>query len=1552
MEEDLDGEALSTVPKPVDPPEVVRLALELARVVAAVHQRGVVHRDVNPANIVLAGPERSPHLVDFALATTFADVRPGFTHQNEIVGTLPYLAPEQTGRTGRAVDRRADLYGLGATLYELATGRPPFGTGDPLRLSHDHLARAPVPPAQANSAVPAPLSDVIMHLLEKEPDRRYQTADGLAHDLAQLQAQPAEPLTLGASDFPARLSPPARLVERDEELTALEDAFSRATEGRCRGVLISGASGIGKTALIDELRAIASAGDGWFVTGKFDQYRRDQEFDGVRQAFRALGRLLLAEPEDQLAGLRERLWRGLGPNAGLAAAVLPEFAVLLNATPDPGDPLTAQVRAKRVAVEILRAVTSHRRPVVFAIDDLQWAPRTPLSFVDAVFSGEEEFDGLLLVGAYREDEVDAMHPLSSMLSRWPSCPVALARVRLDSLSTAGVTGMLVDTLRLDEPKAGALAEVIAPYTGGNPFDVIQLLNVLRHDGVLRAGARGWHWDISALRRRVGTADVGRLAQARADVMPAATRDLLDAMACLAGRVDLDTLGAATDLTPAEVSERLTEAVEDGLLVVEPGERDVVRFQHDRARESILDRQRPRGQRELRLRLARRLAERSDLVAVAAEQYAAVVDEVTDPDERRRVVDLLCRAAQEATMLSNHAVVERVLSTATPVADASDGTLLRVQNGRHAALYSLGRLDEADEVYRDIVRLSTPIQRVEATVIQVSSLTNRNQPHEAIDLALDLLRRLGWPVPLPHERKAGIERGLKVLNRWLDSPEADDVRRPEVTDPVTRAVGSLMGQVMAPAYFCDHETLAWVAFETARVWAEDGPCRTLVPPISHLAAVTLTLWQDYRTGFRATRRILAMAEARGYEPEAAHASFVYAVGTGHWFDPLEGNVLLAQRAREGLLDSGDLQKTCHSYFATLPQLLDCGSTVEEFTAETETALAFAQRTGNDDSAVTFRAYQRLARSLVGPVPDTAPCPDGLAGNVKTRSHVLTTRALTAVLRDDWSEVDRYTADLAALLPAAASGYPSATAQVIRALALCRAIPTTPAGRRADLVSELDSVVDWLGARAADAPENFRHLLRLVEAERAWAVGDFRAAVSAFDAAQHEVMTRRRPWHRAFILERSARFYLAHGVEHAGHSLLAEARETYLAWGAVAKAAQLDWAYPIRQNHPATPPRQPGITRRSKLSTGAIDLLGILNASQTISSETNIDRLRSRVVDVVSALTGATRIHLLMRTEDGLDWASPSPGGCERMVTLGQPGGERLVPLTVVRYAERTGEPLVVADATIDDRFARDPYLVELDRCALLAVPVLSRGHLRALLVLENHFIREAFSVERLDAVMLIAGQLAVSLDNALVYASLEHKVAERTEQLALANERLARVNGRLEELSSTDALTSLANRRRLEEVLSAEWHRAQRTGAPLSLAMVDIDHFKAYNDHFGHAAGDKCLRRVATQLLLSVRDADLVARFGGEEFAVVMPNTSIEAARQVTERLRVAIAALAEPHIVSEGQVVTVSIGAAARHPAEADTVEHLLERADRALYQAKRAGRNRVITPEPTPLVG
>ncbi|WP_433274618.1 protein kinase domain-containing protein [Pseudonocardia xinjiangensis] len=1361
---DLGGTSLAGRATPLDVNELIRLGSGLARAVAAIHRRGVMHRDITPSNIMISD-DGAPCLLDFALATSFAEIRPEFTHHTEIVGTLAYLAPEQTGRTGQSVDQRADLYSLGATLYELATGEPPFGSGDPLRLTHDHLARVPVAPAEVNPAVPAPLSEIVMRLLEKEPDHRYQSAEGVAHDLEWLRDARARPAAarfrIGEHDVPLRLLPPSRLVGRDAEAAALEAAFEEALAGRCQGVLVSGAPGVGKTALVDQLRTVVTARNGWFVAGKFDPYRRDLVFNAVHQAFRALGRMLLAEPDDELAEVRDRGLAALGPNAGLLSATVPEFETLLGVPPDAGDPLTAQARAQQVGMHGLRAVASRERPVVMFLDDLQWGGRTPLGFVDLVLS-EEPVEGLLLVGAYRDSDVDVAHPMAALLSRWRD-QTGVRRLRLDNLPVPSLVTLVAEMLHVDRARAAGLVEMVNAHTSGNPHETVELLNALQREGVLTATATGWRWDDAAARARLGESEVAGLLAARVEAMPPTSRAVVEAMACLGGRAEVNLLQTVTDAPAGVLDRQLAPALDEGVLVVEPGVREAVRFRHDRTREVILHGLDPQRRRDLQLTMARRLSGVGELFAVAAEQYLPVIDAVSDGAERQRVVALLRRAAEQAALIGEDTLVNALLAGALPLIDPADtASLVAVHTGRHAALYSLGRLDDADEEYRVLRRLCpSAIQRVHATALQARSLTHQARFAEAIELGLDSLRAFGVTVPAADRLADELDQQFEYLYRWLDDTEAaDDLGRPELTDPTLLAATRLIDAVLPAAYFvADHALQAWLSLEVVRIWLEDGPGPTLVSPACVAAFHAVAQRGDSATGYRALRRILAAGEARGYEPDTSHARRVFAI-LSCWFEPIENGLHATQRAREGLIAGGALEYAGYTYHPTVYYVLDCAPTLDDVIAHVEAGLAFVRRTGSEQTGQWLDSHLWLADVLRGEgsaAIGTAVPTDRYADNPLALFHAHLNRAIAALVFGHGVELARHTAAAMPLLPAVLGNYPTAVAHLLRGLAVAEQARAAHGDERAALLSELDEVTRWLAARAADAPDNFLHLLRLVEAERAWAVGGFQGAVLAFDAARREVSRRQRPWHRAVIAEHAARFYLAHGIGQAGYDLLAQAREEYLSWGATAKVGQLDWAYPILRRHPdaAAEARgdEPGdvLHQRAALTTGTIDLLGILSASQALSSETSIQRLHARVAQVLGAMTGATGVQLLLWSDDHHDWLLPSSDGGTAPVR--GTGNEHSVPLSVLRYVQRIGEPLVVADATRDDRFARDPYLADLDCCSLLAVPILSRGTLRAQLLLENQLIRGAFTAERLDAVTLIAGQLAVSLDNAQLYGEL-------------------------------------------------------------------------------------------------------------------------------------------------------------------------------------------------------
>ncbi|CAM3369357.1 AAA family ATPase [Polaromonas hydrogenivorans] len=1372
-------------------PALLALALQLTQTVAAMHRAGVLHQNINPHNILLAGPQRLPVLIGFRLATTFAEGQPGVTPHRDIAGKRAGLAPEQTGRTGHAVDQRADLYGIGATLYGLLTGRAPFENSDPLQLTHQLLAQLPTPPIELAPDTPLALSNLVMRLLEKAPDRRYQSAEGLAHDLRLLSdrliAGESGAFALGRHDFAARLAPPARLVGRESELAGLKRAFEGALAGGARGVLVSGAPGVGKTALINELRPIVAARKGWFVAGKFDAQRQDLASDGVFQALRALGRLLLAEPEAELQALRARIIQTLGASGCRMAATVPEIALLLGEpyTTAESDPLTTQEQLVETTLDLVRLIASPERPLVMVIDDLQWAAPLPISFVHGVLT-DDTLRGLLLVGAYRDAEVAPQHPLAAMLPRWARLNPPPLSLGLKNLPDTQLAALLAEMLKLAPPEAARLAQAVSARTGGNPFDTVQLIAALRRDGALVLGDDGWTWDARMIRHHIGQGDVIDLLTARIAALPHQTRELLGVMACLGGQVELQLLQAASGASIATLEQQLAAALEDGLLVMQYEGQPTVRFRHDRVQQASLDRLGPAQRGQLQLALARRLAVLPRFETTAAHQYLPVLEAIDNPAERLRAAHLLRRTASQLRVF-NAAMAERFLSGALALlgrAGLSGAAQLPLHIERHALLYNLGRLGEADALYDTIKQgCDDPLQLADAACVQICSLTNQARPREAVALGQALLGRLGLALPSPEQLGAQLSQGGAVFSRWLDPATlAADLQRPHASDPRALAAGRLLNRMTPPSFFCDPMILASLVLAGQRLWTEHGPAAQFVGVLSHAAFISIGAWQDYRTGMAVVRRVMDVSEARGYHPEASQARFLFALGSGPWAIPLEDNALEAQRAHEGLLQGGDLQNACFTYYASVYSLLDSVPALERYAAEADAALAFSARTGNDHAAAAFVSPRQFARMLAGQTEGLGNFDDAvfneaahlasLGANLAAAANFHVTRALGAALAGDSALLIRQAAAAMPLLAAVPGTYLTAVAHLLQALALAERAKTAAPAQRGALLAELDACADWLRGRAADAPVNFSHLVKWIEAERAWACGERFEAAAAFDAALCEAAPRQRPWHNALIAERAALCLLAHGMVFSGRQMLTEAHQRYAAWGATAKISQLEQAHAFLKTSNAVQRMATGDLRES-VPAATIDTLGIMRAAQALSSETNLERLRLRVVALLGEMTGATTVHLALWNEDAQQWLLPQPAqdGVASSLVVSEAAARGLLPLSVFRYAERTRKPLRVDDAMRDDRFACDPYLSGAEHCSLLVVPVLHHGAARAMLILENRLSRGAFTADRLDAVMLITGQLAVSLDNALQYEQLERRVFDRTRELREAQTQL-------------------------------------------------------------------------------------------------------------------------------------------------------------------------------------
>jgi len=1384
---------------PMPLPALLELGLALLETLAAIHRHGIAHLNIRPDNVLVLAPPGRVLWTGFSHATACSAASPADT-SSAAAAASPWTAPEQTGRTGHGVDPRADLYAFGVMLYEWATGHLPFESADPLQRVRDILARVPTAPRELNPATPRALSDMVMRLLEKEPERRYQSARGLCLDLAclceRLSRADDSPFSLGEHDFGERLVPPARPVGREPELAALHAAVADAARGAFASVLVTGAPGVGKSALVAELRAALAERQGWFVAGRFDPQRQDITASAIHQCFRALGRLLLAEPDSRLQPLRERMLRALGANAGLLAGINPELMQVLGvaAEPAPDDPVLGTQRLLRASVDVLRQLSEGGRPIALVLDDVQWASPRSLSIIDALLT-EPSLGSVLLVLVSRDTRADPTHPLNAKLARWRSLGVAPRPLPLANLTPEALAQMLGGMLRLQPEPAAHLAQALYPRAAGNPFDAIELVNALRTDGLLTRTDEGWRWDADAIRRHVAAHEVMDLLVARLRRPPRTTRRVLALLACLGGDVSLDLLADLAGMPLQALHEALARAFDEGLLQPTEAGDPAVAFRHDRVRQAAYGQITPASRQRLHLLLARRLAASPGCANLAAEQYLPVVDALRAAPDRVQAADLLYRQALNL-QTQNPPLAERLLSCAAGLVenDAAAGALqAAVASARHGALCNLGRLEEADAIYAAIEAAGGDLlERTDPAGAQVASLANRGRLKDALELGLRTLRELGF-VQLQRPREQAAADFVQAMVDVL-AHAADDLHRPPAHDLRVRAAGKLINRLMPPAHRCDRDAMAWLVTLALRLWRSHGPCAELVGPLAHVGHVAIVPGHDYRGCYDLMRHLLAVGEARGFEPATSQARFLFGLGASHWFEPLERSVPSLLGAREGLLQGGDLQNACFTYVPLLIALRDCAPTLADYAAEVDAALAFGRRTGNLMALRNFSSVRWLVSMLQhgeAAAEDSAEPP---ADDMVQRARYQTLRALHAALQGD-------DAGLALRAPLAMEAardlrhfYSYSTTLLLQALAWAdhmRAEPAAHAGK----LAEFDRVQAWMTRRAADAPANFGHVVLWLAAERAACTGDRWAALRAYETALRDAATRQRPWHAALIAERAARFHLAQGLEHGGLAWLAEARRRYEAWGAGAKVRQLEQAHP-RLRALAGPQ-----SARAATGADAIDLLAILRASQALGSETSLMRLQARVVQLLAEMTGATAVRFALWDDELRNWRAVDTD-------------RTALPLSVLRYVERTREPLRVDEIAHDDRFAGDPCLRESGCRSLMAVPILHQGSVRAVLVLEQKQTRSAFGADRLDAVQLIAGQLAVSLVNVQVYESLERRVQERTRELSEANEEIRRARDDAEQATrmKSEFLANMSHEIRtpMNAVIGLS-HLALRTG---------------------------------------------------------------------------------------------------------------------------------------------
>ncbi|WP_437747623.1 AAA family ATPase [Sorangium sp. So ce1504] len=1388
--EDFGGEPLDRlIGAPMAAERFLELAVRIAACVAVIHERDILHKDLKPKNILVNTATGQVKLADFGLASRSSREPPPAGPPRLIEGSLPYLSPEQTGRMNRGIDSRADLYALGVTFYEMLAGRLPFEAQDPLEWVHCHVARVPPAPSALVPELPEVLSALVLKLLAKMPEDRYQTARGLKHDLERCLSQVRatgriEPFSLGERDVSGRFQIPRKLYGRESDVAALLCAFDRVVAaGSPELVVVSGYSGIGKSTLVHELYRPIVRERALFLSGKFDQYKRDIPYSTLVQAFRELVLEILAESEHRIAAFRQRLLGALGSNGQLIVDVIPHVELIIGRQPPVPElpPAEAQSRFRVVFRHFIGVFARKEHPLALFLDDLQWTDSASLGLLRDLLTHPETHH-LLVIGAYRDNEVSPSHPLMVAIEEVRKEGARISDIALGPLSREHLAALASDALHCSREDAAPLSDLVHEKTGGNPFFAIQFLSALHEERLIELDedAESFRWDVARIRGKGFTDNVVDLMVGKLVRLSPSAQRALQQLACLGNTAEVALLAMVRGRTEQDAHADLWEAVSAGLVQRLPGS---YRFIHDRVQEAAYSLI-PEGERaEAHLAIGRLLAARTapeeleEKIFEIVNQLDRGAPLITSREERERGARLNLVAGRRAMASAAFASALTCLVAGAAFLEPEDDRWERqyelafaLELRRAECEYLTGELGAAEERLSMLSRRAGSLVDAAAVAcVRVDLYTTLDRSELAVEICLEVLRRLGvaWS---PHPTQDEVQKEYERMWGQLGSrPIEALVDLPPMTDPAIRAIMDILNWGQAPALFTDQKLHSLLVGRMVNLSLEhgnsDGSCFGYV----HVGAVLGSRFGDYRAGYRFGKLGLDLVDKHGLGRFKARVYLDFGVLVNPWTRHVRTSIELMRRVFDMASETGDLTFAAFARNASLVLLLAKADPLGDVQREAESSLAFVRKARFGLIIDCIIAQLQLVRCLRGLTPSFSSFNDVSFDEARFEQHLESDPRLSVAAC--WYWICRLQAHFHAGDYASALAVAMKVERLLWAVqsflhvtdyhfygalaraACCEAAPGSNDERRQHLAA-LAAHHEQLEVWASSCPENFGSRAALIGAEIARLEGRALDAELLYEAAIRAARENGFVHSEALAYEVASRFYRARGFDVIAATYLREAHACYARWGADGKVTQIEQRNP-RLWETRTLAQAATFAARSE----EIDLLSVIKASQAISSDIVLDQLLRTLLTSVLEQGGAQRACLILCQDTRLAIeAEATLDENERGVTttlLAPSQGEsswQRVPGSLVHYVQRTKERVILHDAAVDaGKFSGDEYFARNRPRSLLCVPILRRAEVAGILYLENNLLAGAFTQERLSALSLLATQAAISLENARLLA---------------------------------------------------------------------------------------------------------------------------------------------------------------------------------------------------------
>ena len=1441
--EDPGGEPLGRLlGAPMELERFLRLALSIATALGKAHQRGLVHKDIKPANIFVNTANGNVRLTGFGIASRLPRERQALEPPETIAGTLAYMAPEQTGRMNRSIDSRSDLYSLGVTFYQMLTGALPFTASDPIEWVHCHTARQPLPPSKRLATVPVAVSQIVMKLLAKTPEERYQTAGGVERDLRRCLTDweahgRIDDFPLGRRDTPDRLVIPETLYGRAREVESLLVSFDRVVRsGAPELVLVSGYSGIGKSSVVNELHTALVAPRGLFASGKFDQYKRDIPYSTLVQAFQSLVRPLLGKSDAELAIWRGSFLEALEPNARLMADLIPELKLIIGDQPPVPElePQQAQSRFQLVFRRFIGVFARPDHPLALFLDDLQWLDAATLDLLEDLLT-RSDLQHLMLIGAYRDNEVDAAHPLTRKLDAIRQARAQVHQIRLAPLAHDDLGQLIADALRSEPAAIAPLAALVQGKTAGNPFFVIQFLHTLAEEGLLvfDHDAARWRWDLERIHAKGYTDNVVDLLVGKLSRLPVETQQALQQMACLGNAAEMTMLSIVLRITGEQIHAAIWPAVRQELVERLEGS---YRFAHDRVQEAAYSLIPEASRAEVHLRIGRQLVaqtrpeNREEAIFDIVNQLNRGARLIASLDEREQLAEFNLIAGKRAKASTAYASALTYLAGGAALLAEDSWERRReltfaLELHRGESEFLSGALAEAEQRLAALsTRAANTVERATVACLRVDLYTTLDQSSRAIAAGLDYLRHLGidWsPHPTEEEARREYERiGSLLGNRTIDAL----IDLPLMSDPASLATLDVLTKIGPPAFYTDTNLLALVACRAVNLSLENGNCDASCSAYTYLGMIAGPRFGDYQAAYRFGRLGYDLVDERGLTRFQARTYMDFGNVVLPWTRHVRAGRDLVRRAFEAANKVGDLTYAAYCGNELNTNLLAAGDPLAEAERVAEHGLAFAQKARFGFVIDTIATQLGLIRTLRGSTPRFGSFDDEQFDEFRIERRFSENPDLAFVecwywirklqarfLAGDFAAAIEASSRAQRLLWTSPSMFETAEYHFYGALSRAASCDGETAGERYELLKALAAHHEQLRIWAENCPENFGNRAALVGAEIARLESRELDAERLYEQAIRSARANGFIHNEALAYEVAARFYAGRGFEEFAHVYLQKARYDYQRWGADGKVRQLEETYPhLRAEEVA-----PASTSTIATPVERLDLVTVIKVSQAVSSEMVLEKLIDTLMHTAIAQAGAERgLLVLSRGAEPRIAAKATTSSDTILVELcDAPVTASVLPETVLHYVLRTRESVVLDEAVSEPSFAADPYIRQRQARSILCLPLINQAKLIGVLYLENTLTARAFAPARIAVLKLIASQAAISLESSRLYRDLEQREA-KIRRLVDANiigifiwefeGRILEANDAFLRIVGYDREDLAASRLRWTDLTPAEW----------------------------------------------------------------------------------------------------------------------------------------------------